>query len=122
MGGDHLRLIADFGNGKEAEVTHLRHLGSGQICIHQLLVPFHILAGGHFRLFFIRPAVAGGCQQSLIVIADIGADNHLELPGIGKKAFHHRQCFDGFRVGFSGRICRQGYDLRKMMEVGTFPK
>lgn len=36
QGRDHLRLVADFSNGKQAEVPHLRHLLAEEIGIHQL--------------------------------------------------------------------------------------
>ena len=36
QGRDHLRLVADFGNRKQAEVPHLRHLLAEEIGVHQL--------------------------------------------------------------------------------------
>ncbi len=36
QGRDHLRPVADFGNGKQAEVPHLRHLLAEEISVHQL--------------------------------------------------------------------------------------
>ncbi len=66
-------------------------------------MPFHILARGLFGLLFICRVVPGSGEQSLIVIAHFGTNNHLELPGVGEAAFHHRKRFNRFRIGF-GRI------------------
>ena len=66
---------------------------------NQLLVPLHILARSLLGLLFIRRAVPGGRQQSLIVIAHFGTNHHLKLPGVGEAAFDHRQLFDLFRPG-----------------------
>ena len=36
QGRDHLRLVADFLNGEQAEVPYFRHLLAQQVGIHQL--------------------------------------------------------------------------------------
>lgn len=42
----------------------------------KLLVPFHILARGSTGLLFICRVVPGSGEQSLIVIAHFGTNNH----------------------------------------------
>ena len=69
----------------------------------QLLVPLHILPRRLLGLFLIGRRFAGGRQQGFVVIADFCADHDLELPGVGKAAFHHAQLLNFFRFG-DGRI------------------
>ena len=52
-------------------------------------MPFHILPCGFFGLLFVGAGLAGGRQQRFIVVANLGADHHLELSGVGKAALHH---------------------------------
>ena len=80
-------------------------------------MPFHVLARRLFGLLFVHAGLAGGGEQRLIVVAHFGADHHLELPGVGKAALHHRQFFDGFRIGF-GRIVQHKTQARDAMADG----
>ena len=67
-------------------------------------MPFHVLSRGFFCLLFVGTGLSGGGQQRLVVIAHLGADHHLKLPGVGEAAFDHRQLFDLFRPGIRGLI------------------
>ena len=53
-------------------------------------MPFHVLTSRFFRLLFIGVRLPGGGQQRLVIIANLGANHHLELTGVGKAAFDHR--------------------------------
>ena len=66
-------------------------------------MPFHILPGGFFHLLFIDLRLSGGRYQCLIVIANVGANHHLKLSGIGETAFHHGELLNFFRSGI-GRL------------------
>ena len=81
-------------------------------------MPFHVLARRLFGLLFVHAGLAGGGEQRLVVIAHFGADHHLELPGVGKAALHHRQFFDGFRISF-GRIVQHETQARDAMAASA---
>ncbi len=53
-------------------------------------MPFHVLASGFFGLLFISIRFAGGLQQRVIVIANVGANHHLKLTSVGETTFNHR--------------------------------
>ena len=66
-------------------------------------MPLHILPRGLLDLLFIGGGLAGGSQQGLVVIAHLGADDHLELTGVSEASLHHAQLFNLFWFG-DGRV------------------
>ena len=80
-------------------------------------MPLHILARSLLGLLFIRRAVPGGRQQSLIVIAHFGTNHHLELTGVGEAAFYHGKLFNRLRVRF-GRIVQHEAQAGNAMADG----
>ena len=62
-------------------------------------MPLHVLPRGFFRLLFVGTGLASGRQQRFVVIAHLGANHYLKLPGVGEAAFDHRQLLDLFRPG-----------------------
>ncbi len=68
------------------------------------LSPGHVLARGHLGLLLVGLVDAGAGDQRLIVVADVGADHHLELPGVGEATLDHRQRFDLFRFRLVGIV------------------
>ncbi|CDL20418.1 hypothetical protein [Klebsiella pneumoniae IS53] len=66
-------------------------------------MPLHILPRGLLDLLFVGGGLAGGRQQGLVVIAHLGADDHLELAGVSEASLHHAQLLNLFWSG-DGRV------------------